>query len=135
MAGNQKPTFGDRIEKACRGLVYISETDSEVEPFRGAKTDGTGPEEFRRSAEIGAEPEIESGDVEDLIERLSQERDWHSKRDEQNANGFKELFSILKKELKDLRLYRVGRIQVEIYVVGIDRKGRMRGVKMRAVET
>lgn len=135
MAENEKTTLSDRIEKACRGLVYISETDSEVEPFRGAKAAGTGTDDFRYAAEIGSDIEIESGDVYEFMERLSQKHEWHSGRDEQNAAGFRELFKLLKKELNDLRLYRVGRVSLQIYVVGIDKKGRMRGVRMRSVET
>jgi hypothetical protein len=134
MVETQKTSAGVAIERACRQLVYVSEIDSEIEPFRGPKVSGTDPEEFRQAADIDG-AEIEQGDLPEFTERLTQTRDWHSIRDAQNAKGFEKLFRVLKKELTNIRLYRVGQTNVQIYIVGTDKKGRMRGIRMSAVET
>lgn len=135
MAGKQKATLAEKIEKACRGLVYISETDSEVEPFFGGKSDSTELAKFAAGAGIEPPAEIVSASFDDFFERLSRERDWHSEYDARNAKGFAKLYKLLSKQLTDKRLYRVGEIRIHIYAVGLDAKGNMRGVSMRAVET
>lgn len=135
MAPKQKKTLAEKIANACLGLVYISETDSEVEPFFGGRSDGTEIVKFAAAAGIEPPAEIGSASFDDFFERLSRERDWHSDRDARNAKGFAKLYKILSKHLTDRRLYRVGEIRIEIYAVGIDANGNMRGVRMRAVET
>lgn len=135
MVGKHKATLSEKIERAARGLVYISETDSEVEAIAAGKCDATTAADIRMMFGISPATEMAAEDADAFFERLSRKRDWHSERDARNAEGFAKLHKLLKKELHDLRVFRVGHIRLMIYVVGLDKKRRMRGVKMQAVET
>jgi len=108
------------LAAACRGLVYISETDSTVEPF------------FVKKPQI---PKGEEIIFDRFFERLTAKRDWHTVAESENAEGFAKLQSVLETELKDLHVYKIGKVQLEIVVVGRDKKGEFAGVRMKAVET
>jgi hypothetical protein len=42
---------------------------------------------------------------------------------------------LLEGNLRDLRVFKVGRIELDIYVVGINSEGILMGIKTKAVET
>ena len=59
----------------------------------------------------------------------------HDQRHENIQKKFLELQKLLEENLRDLKVYKIGRICLAIYVVGIDRDGTLSGVKTEAVET
>ena len=135
MPGTEQTSVTERIAWACRGLVYISETDSDVEPVTGGPVGAVDAESLRSEFDIERSFPIESADPEAMFERLTREREWHTERDRANAAGFARLKAVFDDELTGLRVFRVGQINVDIYIVGIDRHGRIAGVRMHAVET
>jgi hypothetical protein len=45
------------------------------------------------------------------------------------------LRQFLEQNLTDLKVFRIGRIRLDVYVVGLDSEGNLAGVKTVAVET
>ncbi len=48
---------------------------------------------------------------------------------------FKRLKQLLIENLNELHVYRVGRVAIDIFVVGRDREGNLAGIKTKAIET
>ena len=48
---------------------------------------------------------------------------------------YEELVLLLERRLRDVKVYRVGRIEIECYIVGLDDRGNLSGLKTIAVET
>ncbi len=42
---------------------------------------------------------------------------------------------LLENNLKGLKVFKIGKIQLDVYVVGIDAEGKLTGIKTNAVET
>ncbi len=133
--GSQANSFHDRLAKACDGLIYISETDSEIIPFSGETAEAVSADEIMRQAGEPSDAHVEEANAEAFFERLTTSRDWHGPREKEQAAKFALLRDELYSGLTDLKEYRVGRIRINIYIVGIDKEGRLAGVKTRAVET
>ncbi len=123
------------LNDLTKNLFYISETDAEIIPFT-----------FRQAACVtAAEVLFQSGhDANDPVEtiapdtffsRLMATKDWFGPREKERAARFAALKTELEKELKDIKVFRVGKVQIEIFVVGLDGEGRLAGVKTKAVET
>jgi hypothetical protein len=111
-----------RIRAACAGLVYVSETDAPVEFFAG------------RIKDIGEKQKRVSRDLTEFFDRYSRPM----KRTAEQAvmaDRFIKLRDILNEELSGLRLTRIGRVRIDIYITGKDQTGKTLGVKTRAVET
>ncbi len=141
MEKNLQPVSGDnessfpRIAEAANGLIYISETDAEVVPFEtGEVSDLTVAEILKLSGSTDDKP-VEIISPEAFFEPLVKMRAWYGEREKERATGYAKLFTVLKQELSGLKVFRIGSIQIAIYVVGIDREGKVTGVTTHAVET
>ncbi len=127
--------LSDRLEKACAGITYLSEIDAEVEPFLGGKIEVLNTQTFLETISIGDKKAVEVTGARQLFERVSKIHDWHTESQKTNAEKFAALRKLLESSLSGLRVFRVGRIRIDIYIVGIDPDGNLAGVKTRAVET
>lgn len=124
-----------RIEKACRGLSYMSETDEPVEPFFGGKACALSREEILKATGSDAKARIEETDPNSFFKRLTAIEDWYTPAQKKNARRFASLEKLLRNNLPELRVFRIGRIRIAIYVAGLDKNGNILGVKTSAVET
>ena len=48
---------------------------------------------------------------------------------------YEELVRVLSRYLRDVKVYRIGRIEIACYVVGLDGDGNLAGLKTVAIET
>ena len=114
------------IEKFTADLIYMSETDAPIETYSAETV------EFQK---IVVETSHEEISPRDFFAPLTAVNGCHSARDKEQARHFAELEKLLKENLNDLNVSKVGRIQVDIYVVGADADGKTVGIKTKAVET
>jgi hypothetical protein len=128
---NNSSDFRAKLARACEGLFYISETDTPIVPFFRSLHEG--PLDFATSSTTAGE--IEEVSFETFFARLTEERDWYGNREKSIAKRFAELQSLLEEYLRDLKVIRKGRIQIDIYVVGTDADGNTAGFQTKAVET
>lgn len=128
-------SLSDKIEQACEGLVYISETDAPLLPFAGGHTDIVTREIILQ--EIGGEQDIQVDEVDfgSFFRRLTAIKDWFGEPEKERAKKFLDLQKLLEEHLRERKVFRIGKIRLDIYVVGIDTKGNLMGVTTRAVET
>jgi len=128
-------SFAASVARASDGLIYISETDADIIPFTGEKVDEVTASAVAAQAGLPPEAPVEEVDAELFFERLTRPRDWHGERERERAVRFAGLRSVLKAHLKDLKVFRFGRIRIDIYVAGKSGDGCLAGVMTRAVET
>ena len=129
------PALFDAIRDACDGLVYISETDAPVVPFRGAEAPSITGKVILQQTGRNAGETIEETSFEMFFERLTTVEDWFSQRQRGMAASFYVLRTLLEKNLCGPRVFRIGRIQIQILAVGLDKDSCVMGVMTRAVET
>jgi hypothetical protein len=118
------------IEKSTDGLTYISETDAAVEPVY---VDHDEVKNFLDS--MGNDEKSETLDPAVFFDRLTTNKDWFGWNEIARAKKFAQLEEILRSNLHDLKVSRVGHIRIDIYVVGSDADGNLAGIKTKAVET
>lgn len=123
------------IERASKGLVYISETDAEIIPFTGEKVETVTAAAVADMAEISSDEQVQETTIGDFFDRLIEPHDWWGDREKKRASRIAELRAALTSSLTELKVYRFGRIQIEIFIVGKDVEGRLAGIRTRAVET
>lgn len=125
----------ERIAEACQGLNFVSETDSDVRPLFLGPLDDISPASFGKVVAQTAGATITERDAGGFFAALTKARSWQTPAQARNAKRFAELEKLLNAELQDLRVFRVGRVRIDIYVVGRDAAGNWLGVKTHAVET
>ncbi len=125
----------EMIKKASEGLYYISETDAEIVLFAGTKADLVTKEELLKQTENKSDTAIEERSFEDIFQRLTTISDWFGEAEKLKAEKFAELRDLLINNLKDIKVFAVGKIRVDIYFVGLDAGGNLTGIQTKAVET
>lgn len=128
-------SFLNALEKATDALFYISETDAEIIPFIGREVDAVTTAAIVEMAGVAADATVEVISADVFFERLTIHKDWFGDREKQRAERFAKVHEILKAELTEITVVRIGRIRIDIIVAGRDRNGRLAGIRTRAVET
>ncbi len=125
----------EQIKNATAGLWYMSETDAEILPFAGKKTDAVTKENLLTQIGKPSDSAVEERDFNDFFTRLTEIKDWFGDEEKATAVKFAALKDLLEKNLKDLKVFKIEKIQIDIYIVGLDTIGNLIGIQTKAVET
>ena len=123
------------LETACEGLIYISEMDAPVTPFIGSAAEAVTGETILQQAHLSGDSPVTELSLDAFFGRLTEIRDWYGETEKLRAKKFSELQKLLGENLSDPKVFRIGRVQIDIFAVGIDKDGRLAGVTTKAVET
>ena len=124
----------EELREATRGLTYMSESDYPFEVFTWGAAEPT--DEFLRG--LTGEPadaQVETRTPEDFFRVSASEADWKNVAMLGSARSIQRVLFLLEQNLSDLRVYRVGVINIPVYVVGRSASGNWLGVSTRVVET
>jgi len=127
--------LGEQIKKAAENLYYISETDAEIAPFVGEQTEAVSKESILSQTENAADAPIEERGFTEFFARLTEIQDWFGDEEKETAQKFGRLKQLMEKNLKDLKVFKIGKIQLDVYVIGLDAESKLTGIKTKAVET
>jgi hypothetical protein len=120
-----------------KGLTYQSESDYPVEPV-------TQPSKGRKTltaktivdAMKGAKATpVSEVDFDTFFRSATDEQDWQSQEAHQQAKRFQALVKSLKDNLSEIKVYKVGDTEADVYVIGKTASGNFAGVKTKVVET
>jgi hypothetical protein len=73
--------------------------------------------------------------VDDFFAIATQEEDWHDQDERETVQQFQDLVSVLKQNLWQLQVFRVGNINIDAYIVGTTPSGEWAGLSTKLVET
>ncbi len=127
--------LAEQIKIAVRGLYYISETDALIQPFIGKQAKAVSKQEILSQTKKVANSTVEEKDFAGFFSRLTEIQDWFGEEEKEIAQKFVQLKELLEKNLRDLKVFRIGEIQLDIYVVGLDAENNLLGIETKAVET
>lgn len=109
----------EAMREATRGLTHMSESDYPFEVFDWGEAEPT-PEFLRGLDGLGADAPVETRSPAEFF---------------RGANSFQTLRRLLEENLSDLKVFRVGTINIPVYVAGRSASGSWLGVSTRVVET
>jgi hypothetical protein len=74
-------------------------------------------------------------ELDDFFRIATEQQDWHGPEEQETVARFRGLLRILKENLTDIRVYRVGEVEVDVFVIGKTWSGDYAGVSTKVVET
>lgn len=128
--------ISETLEQASQGLMMPSESDYPFEPFvwSGQAMEPLTPEQLLQLTGHPPETPVESIDLDNLFRNVAQPKEWHDTIQQANVVKFQTLMQTLKANLSDLQVYRVGSVEIEVYIVG--RNGSdLAGLVTKVIET
>lgn len=126
-----------RLVRAAEGLYYTSESDYPFELFvrPAAATAPLTITGFRVAAGVPADSLVEEIALDDFLARHIELADPEDPAAQALVPRYRHLRTTIRTALRDPRVFRVGRVLIRCYVVGVDDAGGLVGLTTWAVET
>ena len=126
-----------RLEHDAEGLTYASESDR---PFTFFQLDGAGdappdPEAFKRLVDAPADAPVETRTLDDFFARHAETADPYDAQAQRIRPRYEALRETLRTALNRAIVYRIGRVEIDCWIVGGDGHGNLAGLRTVAVET
>lgn len=125
----------NQIKEACQGLFFTSEIDAEISPFFGGQAQTVSKEEILRQTKNAANSPVQEKKFSDFFARLTEIQDWYEDEEKAIVQKFEKLQNLLESNFRDLKVFKIGKKQLDIYVVGLNAENNLLGIKTKAVET
>lgn len=125
----------DELKRITEGLLFMSEADY---PFEIVYLKGEGepdPRHLRERAGMAADAAVETGSVDEFFRAATSEPEWKKGGELATARKYQSLVRLLKDNLNDLRVFRIGEINIPVYILGKSSEGNWIGLATRVVET
>jgi hypothetical protein len=114
----------------------MSESDYPLEVIRWDGSEQLSPEYLRNVAGSGLLGESRGDLTLDEFFRVpAGEQEWKGEEQLAEARKYQRLRQLLEENLTGIKVYRVGEINIGVYVVGMSAEGNWLGISTRVVET
>ena len=79
--------------------------------------------------------QVENVGLGEFFHDLIQDQEWHDADGKKTVEKYRNLLTVLKEHLTDVKVFKVGEVEIDIYIVGQTATGDWAGVMTTAVET
>ena len=133
---NDFSSVSSALKKASAGLFMISESDY---PFKGFSWKGQAATTLNKSnilklAGKTANTPVEETTLDKFFSVATEDQTWHSPEEKENVKKFRNLVKVIKVNLKNVKVFRVGTVTIDVYIVGSADKDLV-GLSTKLVET
>jgi hypothetical protein len=124
----------DRLKQATIDLLWSSESDYPFEIVTWKQGIEITPTALFGS-EDDANRSIETLTLTELFAPVLTVEDWYEAEEIAQVNRYTELFHAIESNLAQVQVFRVGEVEIAIYIVGKTPAGDLVGIKTHVVET
>jgi hypothetical protein len=135
MTMNDDDRLEQELREATRGLTFMSESDYPVEVVRWDAPTELTPEFLRGLTGEDSRTPVETTTIEEFFRIAISEPEWKGESEIATARRYQSLIKLLGERLSDVVVFRVGMINIHVYVAGHGASGGWLGVSTRVVET
>jgi hypothetical protein len=123
------------LREATDGLLFMSESDYPFELVSWGPMDEVTSDYLCREAGAAPGAPVQVMSLEQFFERAMSEPEWKGKQELVIARRYQALVRLLKENLDELRVYKIGEINIPVYILGRSNSGNWLGLSTRVVET
>lgn len=121
------------LKQATNGLLMISESEY---PFKVVTWKSTvlNVTTLLKNARHPQGTPVKIVEIDDFFKSSVSEEDWHENEEKATVKKFQNLVKILKTNLTNLKVYKIGSKEIQVYIVGNTSNG-IAGVSTTIIET
>lgn len=123
------------LAQATAGLLFMSEADYPFQVIGWESPAEINLPYLRDLAGRDANAAVAVGSIEDFFRAAVSEPAWKGERELAEARRYQALVRLLRENLDDLKVYRVGTIDIIVFIVGRSKTGAWVGLSTRVIET
>ncbi|PMD98804.1 MULTISPECIES: nuclease A inhibitor family protein [Siphonobacter] len=128
----------ENLKQEVNGLLYTSESDAPFEVNALPEWQEETPPEaeaFRTLLGLEADVPVKIQKIESFFRPLLKTYDWFGEEENQTVERYQQLKSFVATQLTKPQVYRVGEVEIDIYIVGQSVDGPWVSLKTKATET
>ena len=127
----------EQLDELVKGLLWMSESDYPFEVFiwEFGKGISLNDEIVLKITKHSLETTVKVIEFEVFFRVVITEKDWHNAQEAEVVRKYKKLVSMMKQCLTDLKVYKLGEVRKDIYIVGKTNTGDYAGVATVSIET
>ncbi len=123
-----------RLKQASEGLLWLSESDYPFETVYWENVDDINTK-LLQVRESTPETNIEVRELDKFFSQATAEEDWYNDEEKEECKRYQALVKLLKTHLSNIKVYRVGEVEVNCYILGKTKSGAIAGLSTISVET
>lgn len=113
------------LKQASNGLLFPSESDAPLEPFIWDRKEEPSPESLAKASGFAKGAPIETSTLAALLRAVPKSE----------KPKFDALVKVLKENLSDIQVYKIGEVKLKVYILGKTKNGSWAGLTTNVVET
>lgn len=136
---NSKPDSEiiNTLKEASDGLYCLSEADYPFEAFLW-EDQTKEPLTVERLVQQVGHPQDTPVEVIELVqffEGSTEEQDWYGPEEKEMVAKYQNLVKTLEDNLQDIKVYRVGEVKIDVYIIGKTGSSALAGLSTKVLET
>ena len=134
---NKKNSLKEQIEALTADLMYPSESDEKIAFFEMelSTAQKLSIADFRMFNGIKPETVITEISMDDFFKPLIKVEDWFGEEEKKWAEDSMKLKTLLSEKAKDFQIFKVGSVEIDVFVFGKVEECLWMGLKTKVIET
>jgi len=124
-----------QLATACMGLMWSSESDFPWQIFCWSDTDSLDSTILRQHFDYAPQTKIETTTLESFWASATIEQEWHNQSERNQTHRYQFLQKLLQENLSAVQVYLVGKVTIDVYILGRYRDRQVVGLSTKIVET
>lgn len=127
----------EKLQQASDSLLMPSESEYPFEVFRwvGQAQETLSEQKLIELTGLPQDTPVETVDLDYFFRNCAVQKEWHDETQAENVAKFQSLLRTLKENLTNIKVYRLGKIEIHVYIVGKTTTGDLAGISTKVVET
>lgn len=127
------PELLNNLRSLTTNLLWMSEADYPFSVIYWENVDNI-PEKLLQIHDL-PDTTIEVRELDSFFSRATEEKDWYEEEEKAECFRYQDLVNLLKTNLSELKVYRVGEVEISCYILGKTDSGAIAGLSTISVET
>lgn len=123
------------LKQASEGLLFMSESEYPILVFLWSGIAPVTPEKVVQQTDHSPDTPIKVIAVDDFFRIATKEEDWHSPEEQETVKKFQNLVQVIKANLSNPQVYRLGSKEVDVYILGTTPSSDLAGLSTKIIET
>ncbi len=124
----------NQLKQASEDLLWLSESDYPFKTVYWENVDDIEEKLLEVTNSIG-HTMLQVRELDKFFLRVTEEQDWYEDEEMAECKRYQELVKLLKTHLTDIKVYRVGEVEINCYILGKTEFGSVAGLSTISVET
>lgn len=124
-----------KLKTASDGLLWMSESDYPFKSFLWEDAADLTVDKLLQQVGQSPDTPVKIVDVDGFFSNAIAEHDWYDHEQKAEVKKCRHLLETLKTNLTDIKVYCVGEVEIDIYIIGTTPDGDLAGLSTMVVET